>query len=195
VKRKTHSLIILTLFLFVAAMSSQTSADSQPTHEYQVKAAFLYNFIKFVQWPEEKPADSNDTITIAVIGNHKFGNAFESIKGKKVKDKKIIVKFFPAFDNSDDKNPLKKCHLFFICPSEKQHLKDIIEIASQASILTVGDMNGLIDDGGIIQFIMQDKKVRFQINLSAARRAKIKIRSQLLRLAKKVVEEETQKKD
>ena len=184
-KRKTHSLIILTLLFSVAAMPSQTSADSQPTPEYQVKAAFLYNFVKFVQWPEEKPADSNDIITIAVIGNHKFGNAFESIKGKKVKDKKIIVKFFPGFDNTDDKNTLKKCHLFFICSSEKQHLKDIIEIASQANILTVGDMNGLIGDGGVIQFVMQDKKVRFQINLSAARRAKLKIRSQLLRLAKK----------
>jgi len=170
-------------------MPSLTCADSQPTPEYQVKAAFLYNFVKFVQWPKEKPVDSNDIITIGVIGSHKFGNAFESVKGKKVKDKKIIVKFFPRFDNTDDKNALKKCHLLFVCPSEKHNLNDIIEIAGQANILTVADMNGFIDDGGVIQFIMQDKKVRFQINLSAARRAKLKIRSQLLRLAKKVVEE------
>ena len=176
-------------------MPSPARADSQPTPEYQVKAAFLYNFVKFVQWPEEKPADNNDIITIAVIGNHKFGNAFESVKGKKVRDKKIIVKFFSRFHDTNDKNDLKKCHLLFICPSEKQHLNDIIEIAGQANILTVADMNGFIQNGGIIQFIMQDKKVRFQINLSAARRAKLKIRSQLLRLAKKVVEEKSPKKD
>jgi hypothetical protein len=182
------------MLLFVAAMPPKTSADYQPTPEYQVKAAFLYNFVKFVQWPEGKPADSNDIVTIAVIGNHKFGNAFESIKGKKVRNKKIIVKFFPKFGKNNNKNALKKCHLFFICTSEKQHLKDIIEIANQANILTVGDMNGFIDDGGVIQFIMQDKKVRFQINLSAARRAKLKIRSQLLRLAKKVFEEKPAKK-
>ena len=186
-------MIILTLSFFTAAMPSPARADSQPTPEYQVKAAFLYNFVKFVQWPDEKLADSNDVITIAVIGNHKFGNAFESVKGKKVRDKKIIVTFFPRFDNTEDKNALKKCHLLFICPSEKHHLNDIIEIAGKANILTVADMNGFIDDGGIIQFIMQNKKVRFQINLSAAKRAKLKIRSQLLRLAKKVVEEKSSK--
>jgi len=186
-------LIILTLSFFAAAMPSPARADYQPTSEYQVKAAFLYNFVKFVQWPEEKPADSNDVITIAVIGNHKFGNAFESVKGKKVRDKKVVVKFFPRFDNTEDKNAFKKCHLLFICPSEKHHLNDILEIAGKANILTVADMNGFIDDGGIIQFITQNKKVRFQINLSAAKRAKLKIRSQLLRLAKKVVEEKTSK--
>jgi hypothetical protein len=193
VESKAHSLIVLTLVLFVVATGPQTRAESAPSPEYQVKAAFLYNFVKFVDWPEEKIADSNDTITIAIIGKHKFGNAFDAIKGKKVKEKAIVIKYLPNFEQTRDKDTLKKYHLLFICSSEEQHLKDIIKIAADANVLTVGDMDTLFEAGGIIQFVMQKKKVRFEINLTAAKRAKLKIRSQLLRLAKKVVEEKPPK--
>lgn len=188
-RSKTYSLIVLTLVLFVAAIGPAVRADSVTSREHRVKAAFLYNFIKFVDWPEEKVADSNDTIAIGIIGKHSFGDAFEAVKGAKVKNKKIIVKHFTGFEQTKDKNVLKRCHLLFICSSEKQHLKDIIKIVESSNVLTVGDKDGVLESGGIIEFTMEGKKVRFEINIAAAKRAGLQIRSQLLRLAKKVVEE------
>ena len=85
---RAYNVIVLALALFMAAIALRAvAADSTSSQEYQVKAAFLYNFIKFVDWPEEKTADSNEPITIGIIGNDPFGNAFEPIKDKKVKER------------------------------------------------------------------------------------------------------------
>ena len=188
-RNKTYSLIVLTLVVFAATIGTQGRAEPASSQEHRVKAAFLYNFIKFVDWPEEKVADNNDTTVLGIIGKHSFGDAFEAVKGEKVKNRNIIVKYFTGFEQTRDKDALKKCHLLFICSSEKQHLKEILKIAESGNVLTVGDMDGSLTSGKVIEFVMEEKKVRFQINITAAKRAKLQIRSQLLRLAKKVVKE------
>jgi hypothetical protein len=201
-RTRVYNLIVLSLVLFIVATAPKARADSTPSQEYQVKAAFLYNFLQFVDWPEEKSADSNKPIIIGVIGNDPFGNAFEPVKDKKVKGRSVVIKQFKGLEElkksvEKDKpesirgiETLTKCHLLFICSSEQKNLKEIIDTVKEQSILTVGEMEGFLENGGIINWFVEEKKIRFEINTAAAERAKLKIRSNLLRLAKRVVEED-----
>ncbi|OHB74709.1 MAG: hypothetical protein A2Z25_19080 [Planctomycetes bacterium RBG_16_55_9] len=169
-------------------------ADSEKSKEYQIKAAFLYNFIKFVDWPEEKPSDEK-TITIGIIGKDPFGSAFEPLKDKQAKDKKVVIKQFESVEESplprEQVEAIKKCHVLFICRSEVKQIKRIIDSVKGHSVLTVGDMEDFLESGGIINFVKQDEKVRFEINNAAAKKSRLDIRSQLLRLAKRVTDEQT----
>ncbi len=193
-KVKVYILMLLMLPLF--AVPDTVQADSKHAKEQRVKAAFLYNFIKFVDWPKEKTADSNEPIIIGIIGSDPFGDAFDAIKDKQVKDRKIVINRFRGLDElekSTEKHPqieaIRECHLLFICRSEKQNLTETINLVKDYSVLTVADSEGFLESGGIINFLMEEKKVRFEINVIAAKRAKLKIRSKLLRLAKRIVEE------
>jgi hypothetical protein len=181
------------------AVAPATGVDSASSQEYQVKAAFLYNFIQFVDWPEEKLTDSNKPIIIGIIGNDPFGNAFEPIKDKKVKNRAVVIKRFESFEKlknlpEQEIETLKKCHLLFICSSEQKTLKEIIDTVKDHSVLTVGEMEGFLEAGGIINWFVEEKKIRFDINAVSAEQAKIEIRSNLLRLAKRVVGEDITKK-
>jgi len=190
--------VVSVLALFVGPIAPQAWADPASSKEYQIKAAFLYNFIKFVDWPKEKLPDANEPITIGIIGKDPFGKAFEPVKDKKVKGKRVVVKRFKSMtelkQGENDKadletaiETLRKCHLLFVCASEQKHFKEITKWVKDHSVLTVGDTKGFLEFGGIINFLVEDKKVRFEINAAAAKQAKLKIRSQLLRLAKKVI--------
>ena len=203
-KRHNRIFLILLSALFVLAVAQKTTAEPTKANVYKIKAAFLYNFIKFVDWPEDKIADSNDVITIGIIGNDPFEDAFEPIKAKKVKDKTLVIKHFPSIITykarykkdeykADYGDAFKKCHLLFISSSEKEHIEEIINLVEGGSVLTVGETAGFIEAGGIINFVMEQKKVRFEINNAAAKQAELKMRSQLLRLAKKVIDEKTPK--
>lgn len=190
---------VLILVLLAGAIAPRLRAGSEPSQEYKVKAAFLYNFIKFVDWPKEEMGDANEPITIGIIGKDPFGNAFEPVKDKKVKERKVVIKRFKSIaelkelgergkDELDKQSEaMKKCHLLFVCSSEKEYLKDIISAVRERPILTVADTTEFLQAGGIINFVMEEQKVRFEISAAAAERSKLKIRSQLLRLAKKVV--------
>lgn len=188
-------ILLLTLFSLVLVAAPRVRADSEKSKEYQIKAAFLYNFINFVDWPKEKVEDNDNLITIGIIGKDPFEQAFEPLKNKQAKGKKVLIKRFISFKEStlstDQIEAIRKCHLLFICRSEKEQLRKIINIVKDHNVLTVGDMNDFLESGGIINFVIDDQKVRFEINNNSAKQAKLNIRSKLLRLAKKVIEEET----
>jgi hypothetical protein len=198
-KIRAYILVVVVLVLFIG---SQARSDSTASREYQVKAAFLYNFIKFIEWPKEKVTDSNEPMIIGVIGQDPFGNAFDPLETKDTKSKKVFIKRFKSWEElkksgEKDKSSLErqvkaiqKCHLLFICPSEEKNLKEVLNLVKGHSILTVGETKGFLEAGGIINFVMEEKKVRFEINVTTAKKSKLEVRSQLLRLAKKVVSEE-----
>ena len=200
---KAYIFVVLALALILAPLAVEGWANSAQNREYQIKAAFLHNFIKFVDWPKEKAADSNEPITIGIIGKSPFGNAFEPLKTKKLKGRSVVIKRFKSFEElkkSGEKDKteldrkiedLRKCCLLFICSSEKENLGEIIDSVKDSSVLTVGDTKGFLEAGGIINFLMEEEKLRFEINVTAAEHAKLKIRSKLLRLAKRVVEEKS----
>ena len=134
-KIRISILMVLAFILSIAVASiadkvaSRIEADSVVNREYRVKAAFLYNFARFVDWPGEKAADTDGPIIIGIIGNDPFGGAFESVKDAHVKGRKVAVERFKSFDElkKDDSlaqsllhsqvNALRKCHLLFICSS------------------------------------------------------------------------------
>ncbi len=189
-KIKNYILVIIVMAL-VMASALQAGAESAISREHQIKAAFIYNFIKFIDWPEEKLAKSDGVITIGIVGNDPFDGAFEPIIKKKIKNKKLVIKRFS--DSDQDKKALKECHLLYICPMERENLNKITEAVKDSCVLTVGETADFSEAGGIITFVMEDKKVRFEINHAAAKKAGLEVRSQLLRLAKRVVKEEASK--
>jgi len=189
---KSKVYILIVLVLASTAMLWLPYAQAHENKEYSIKAAFLYNFIKFVDWPEE--FDKNkDTITLTIIGESPFAHHFDPIKDKKIKNKKLRIRYFEGYEEIEDKSVLKECHLLFVCLSEREHLKEIIKSTEGGCVLTVSEVEGFLEAGGVIRFVMHDKKVGFEINITAVERNKLKIRSQLLRLAKKVVEEKKPK--
>ena len=204
----------MVVVLVTGLMGHATGAgdDSAHTREYKIKAAFIYNFIKFVKWPEEanegseKTSKDDDTITIGIIGKDPFGDAFEPVKGKPVRGRKIVVKQFGEFrrlvnDKSNDKakseaniEALRQCQLLFTCSSEKKDTDRIIEIVRGHNVLTIGETDGFVEAGGIVNFILEEKKLIFEVNLIASKRANLEISSKLLRVAKRVITEKTSEK-
>lgn len=190
---KTSHFIVLCLFLLTVPTVLLARDGPASVREYQIKAAFLYNFINFVDWPKEKATGSDNPITIGIIGKDPFGRAFEPLENKQVKGQKVLIKRFQNLEelkqSSEQIESLRKCYLLFICYSERKKLSEIINLVKDHSVLIVGDMKDFLESGGIINFLMEDKKVRFEINNTAAKQAELKIRSKLLRLAKRVIEE------
>jgi hypothetical protein len=185
------------MVLHVVPVFAQSGDNSDLRREYKIKAAFLYNFIQFVDWPKEKTPEQDDPIILGIIGEDPFGDSFEPIENKPIKGRKSLISRFEGIEKlkkSSDKgkskiDSLKKCHLLFICSSEKDHLKEIINLVNGNGVLTVGETPNMLKSGGIINFLVEENKVRFEINLTTAKQEKLKIRSQLLRLATEVIDE------
>jgi len=207
-KTKVYNLALTILALIAALTATSALADDTPRQEQQLKAAFVYNFIKFVEWPDEKDVDHDKPITIGIIGSQDFVQAFDPIKHKKVKNRHISVKYFTGFEQhtrpseSDDPiwqrriNALKTCDVLLLCKCDDAGIEDPTEILMAlrgVPILVVSETGGFLESGGMINFLMEGNKVRFEINLASAKQAKLRIRSQLLRLAKRVVSEKLAK--
>jgi hypothetical protein len=196
-KVKTYIFAAVLLVLFIGA---HARADAASSREYQIKAAFLYNFLMFVDWPPEKMADGNEPIIIGIIGDDQFEDAFEPVKDKQIDNRNVIVKRFKGLEElkkiggaelNQTIEAIRKCHLLYICRSEQAVLKEIVDLLKDRGVLTVASMENFIESGGgIINFVMEGDKIRFEINVTAAKQAKLQIRSQLLRLAKRVIGEE-----
>jgi hypothetical protein len=156
-----------------------TAAQAQSSNEYQVKAAFLYNFAKFVDWPSDAFGGGNGALVIGVVGDDPFGGALDSaINGKTVNGRALVVRRLKWGQD------LRFCHILFISSSERKHLPQIIQSLRGASVLTVGDMGQFNQQGGIINFVLEARQVRFEINSRGADQARLRISSKLLALAK-----------
>jgi hypothetical protein len=175
-------------------------AEDEPAQnrEHQIKAAFLYNFVQFTEWPAGKLSEPN-TITIGLLGEHAFGNAFDPVKTKTVKDKRLVIKELGKFRTSftsDDSgklelanyiSQLRKCHVLFICDSERENFKTIIETVKGYGVLIVGETSDFLNYDGIITFIPGTEKIVFEVNQKVCEQEGMKISSKVLRLARKVI--------
>jgi hypothetical protein len=171
---------LLVLILLIPALG--TRAQDGPS-EYQVKAAYLFNFLKFVEWPENAFVDSLAPMVIGVVGDDPFGNALPQVViGKTVQGRDVVVRTYRAGED------LRGAHILFIGSSERKKLPAIFSSLRGSGVLTVADMEGFLDSGGMIQFVPENNRVRFAVNVEAARRAKLKMSSKLLSLAKTVEE-------
>ncbi len=165
------------IFLVCAALGPSTHAQSMT--EYQVKAAFLYNFAKFVEWPSDAPGDDHNSIVLGIVGEDSFRDLLEhTVQGKTVNGRRLVVR---RPKNASD---ARACQIVFIGASEKKRLRPLLDSLKGAGVLTVGESEGFAQLGGIINFTLEDNRVHFEINVDAADRAGLKISSKLLSLAK-----------
>lgn len=172
--------ITLALALLMAIIGGDKvplgEAASPPPLEYQVKAAFLYQFVNFVEWPPH--ALRNHTIIIGVLGDSPIAEALTAIEGEEAKGRTVTVKRFKELDD------LEFVHILFISPDATGRLKEIRKRLAGSSTLEVSEVAGFARNGGMINFITVGNKIRFEINVEAAEQARLKISSQLLKLAK-----------
>lgn len=162
------------LFLFLKPVSE---AGSSQLKEYHIKAAFLYNFANFVEWPPNAFSDDVAPIVLGVVGNNQLVEILNAASLKPIRGRIILAKGFESMEN------LESCHILFVDQSEKDNLQQILNKIKSKSILTVSDMPGFAQRGGIIDFIEIDNQIRFEINLQAARQTNLIISSKLLNLA------------
>lgn len=173
--------LLLAALLLVSAASLDAGADSPPAGEYQVKAAFILNFANFVEWPVE-PA-SNGALTIGVLGHDSFDGALDALKGKSARRGRVVVRHY------DEPDEAAAADVLFISASEARMLPRVLKILRGRPVLTIGDSRGFAQAGVMINMVVHRKRVGFEINVRESRRSGLRISSQLLRLAREVVEQ------
>jgi hypothetical protein len=167
------------LLTLLPAVPPAAIEPPRPT-EYEVKAAFLYNFAKFVKWPEDKPLGS--TFVIAVLGEDPFGDVLDrTLAGKTIQGRRAEVRRVGTLAAPTD------VQILFIGSSERPRLSQILKTLEGGSVLTVGEMEGFTERGGMIAFRLRSDVVNFDINLDQVERARLKMSSQLIRLARNVI--------
>ena len=146
--------------------------------EYEVKAAYLYNFSRFVEWPAKVTQAQSDSFTICVLGQNPFGSALvATVANETITGQSVIAKQIPAAPDAVN------CRVLFISSSEEGQLKQILASLGSASVLTVSDLPQFTDRGGMVQFLLENGKVRFEVNLAPAQRAGLTLSSELLKVA------------
>ena len=153
-------------------------ARGEPAPEYVVKAAFLYNFAKFVEWPADAFAGPASPIVFIVFGEDPFGDALKSLKGKTANGRPIVVRY------AANLGELERCHLLFVSASSIALLPKILQATNGWNVLTVGDVDGFARDGGTINLVNEERRIGIEINMEAAQRTRLQISSKLLGLAK-----------
>jgi hypothetical protein len=147
-------------------------------NEYQVKALFLYNFARYVEWSPQRFKAPNDPIVICILGQNPFGSALdEAVAGKLVEGRPFVVR------KISDIQPADSCSILFVNSSDRKRFRSIAGRIKGSGVLTVGEMHGFTSDGGVINFRLEDGKVRFEIDVDAAAREHLHISSKLLSLA------------
>lgn len=165
------------------ALGRTGSADERSAREYQVKAAFLFHFAQFVEWPADAFPRDDAPLVIGVIGR---GDPFSGSLERAVRDKHIgahpiIVAHY------DSVGALGACQILFVCDDQRDAIETILQKAGNAT-LSVADTEGFTDRGGLVRFFPEDNKIRFEINLDGVRHSRLRISSKLLKLARIVHE-------
>ncbi len=165
------TLAVLALLLLAAP----TVRAQEAYREYDVKAAFLYNFVKFVEWPPAAFRDDRSPIEICVHGTDPFGQSLDDVvKGETVGARGLSIRRPASFEG---------CHVLFVCASERERMSEVLAAVGGRPVLTVADSDGFLRAGGMINFVLDEGRVRFRINQAAAERVRLTISSKLLRLA------------
>jgi YfiR/HmsC-like len=181
--KKAGLLIVITCLLSAMALGSHAEGlDSSDSSEYLIKAGFIYNFAKLVEWPTASFVQPDSPIVIGILGEDPFGATLDKIVAdKKINGRGLAVK---RLKWSRDLKDLKDCNILFVSTSEKEHIESVIDAMKGLPILTIGDAPGFAKRGGVMNFVLEDNKVRFEVNVEAAKHADLTISSRLLTLAK-----------
>ena len=167
------------LLLFLAASARPARGDHHVAGEYEIKAAFVYRFTHFTEFRPDTFKDGDSPIVVALVGDDPFGGALEhAVADKIVNGRRLEYRHYP------NANALDRCHVLFVSGSERQQLAQILADARGFGALTVGDTDEFTRDGGMIRFIREEDKVRFEIHRQPVVKAGLRLSAQLLKLAR-----------
>jgi len=170
------------LSVLCVTLAGPMVAESISSREYEIKAAFLYNFAKFVEWPPDAFQKNPGHFVIGILGPDPFGSDLDDLlEGKTIQDKSLVLKRIAIPQDATS------CHVLFISSAKEEELDSILIALKGLPVLTVSDMDQFIQRGGVVGFTLEGKKVRFSINTKVADQAGLKVSSQLLKLAKTVI--------
>lgn len=173
-----NNAVLLGMVCTLALGVMEARAAAPAPKEYEVKAAFLFNLVQFVEWPPQAFPTPKTPIIIGILGNDPFGVILDrTVRGETVENRPIAIHRSRKIEN------LKDCHLLFISKSEKGRLAQIFSSLAGTHCLTVGETDQFARTGGVVNFRPQGADIRFEINMDAARRGGLTISSKLLRLA------------
>ena len=171
-------LAVLATALAVTASASAQDLSSAESSEYLIKAGYIYNFAKLVEWPAAA-ARRGQPIVIGVLGNDAFATVLDrAVNGKKIDERTLVVKRLKSKDARDC-----GCQILFLAAAESARTDEVIQSQSGASVLTISEVPDFANRGGVIALVLQDSKVRFIVNVDAAAQADLSISSRLLALA------------
>jgi hypothetical protein len=172
--------LALGTFVAVLALPPISRAGSVPG-EYEVKAALLFNFAKFVEWPANSFASPEAPFAIGVVGSDPFGPVLERVlAGKTIGGRAIVIRRWKTVHDRGS------CQILFVSASERDHLKQLLDELGNQPVLTVGDMPGFAGGGGMIGLALSNNRIRFEINEARADTSNLNISSRLLSLARVV---------
>jgi hypothetical protein len=164
-------------FLAIPALHAQ---NPKPT-DYEVKAAYLYNFGRFVEWPGKVEATQGGSFTVCVLGQDPFGPSLDTtLAGETIGGKSVVAKRISSAEESGN------CQILFLSLTDDSRLNKIIADLDKKAVLTVSDMPQFVERGGMIQFVLDGKKIRFEVNLTATQHAGLTLSSELLKVATSV---------
>lgn len=170
------ALALITLSIFASATIAPAQSDSPS--EYQVKAAFLFNFAKFIDWPPSSYTSPQAPFAVCVLGDDPFGPVLDNtLAGKSLGSHSVIAR------RIRDIAEARRCQIVFVSSSESRHYGDVVEGVRGAGVLLVGETDGFASAGGAIEFTLESNHVRFAINPDAAQRERLTLSSKLLMLA------------
>jgi hypothetical protein len=174
--RRFHRIVWATVCLILLPNSPAIAQGT--ANEYQVKAAFLYNFARFIEWPSGTFANSTSALTVCVLGKDPFGKVLDdAIVGKRIAEHPAILARGKRVQD------LPECQIIFVSASDSAQLPEILRALQGRKALVVGETENFASSGGAIQFVLDASRVRFAINTAAADRAGLKVSSKLLALA------------
>ena len=176
-RKGAFSCIVTCCLLLGTTVSVHAQTDNDT--EYRVKLAFLYNFAQFVQWPPKAFDSPNAPLMICIAGQDPFDRSIEQeLRSRTVGDHPVGIKRLKPNDDP------RACHMIFVRAGDKRTAARILMSLKGSNTLTVGETQGFADKGGVINLIIENKKLRFEVNLDAAEQTRLKISSKLLALAK-----------
>jgi uncharacterized protein DUF4154 len=162
--------------------TSHVAAEGNASSEYAVKAAFLFHFAQFAEWPPTAFKDANAPLTFCTLGEDEFHGALDqSINGKTIENRPLRVQHLKQFQE------VEGCQVIFIGADDKKRVPALLASLKDSPILTVGETEHFAQEGGMIGFSLEENKIRFEINLGSVEHAKLKLSARLLALAKTVL--------
>ncbi len=182
---KFNCITLSLLLVLLTHLYTPVVVHSEINPIYKIHAAFIFRFLLFTEWPEEAYTGADQTIVIGILGHNPFGDFFKHVEGTPVNGRTLEIRQLPTDSRLTE---FQQCQLLFISSSLKDKVPEIIGLLKDIPVLTISDIDGFAEAGGIICLFQEGPGVKFTINRAAAKKAGIIFRSQLLRVAPRIIE-------